>query len=62
MKTVLIDANNLPNIEQAVKTKWKQDKYFSFIFHRFWPFICEVILWLDKADFPEKFHTMSILK
>ena len=48
MKTVLIDANNLPNIKQAVKTKW--------------PFICEVILWLDKADFPEKFHTMSILK
>jgi len=25
-------ANNLPNTEQAVKTKPKQDKSFSFIF------------------------------
>ena len=28
-------ANNLPSTEQAVKTQPKQDKYFSFIFHRF---------------------------
>ena len=33
-------ASNLPNTEQAVKTKPKQDTSFSFIFHRFWPFIC----------------------
>ena len=29
------DANNLPNTEQAVKTKPKQDKSFSFIFQCF---------------------------
>ena len=29
------DANNPPSTEQAVKTKPKQDKSFSFIFHRF---------------------------
>ena len=28
--------NNLPCTEQAVKTKPKQGKSFSFIFHRFW--------------------------
>ena len=47
------DANNLPSTKQAVKTKPKQDKSFSFIFHHFWLFICcsSVILWLDKGDF-----------
>ena len=29
------NANNLPSIEQAVKTKLKQDQSFSLIFHRF---------------------------
>ena len=33
-------ANNLPSTEQAVKTKPKQDKSFSFIFRCFWPFTC----------------------
>ena len=28
-------ANNLPSTEQAAKTQLKQDKSFSFIFHRF---------------------------
>ena len=28
-------ANNLPSTEQAAKTQPKQDKSFSFIFHRF---------------------------
>ena len=52
-------ANNLPSTEQAVKTQPKQDKSFSFIFDRFWPFICcsSVVLWLDKGDFPENLHT-----
>ena len=51
------DANNLPNTEQAVKTQPKQDKSFSWIFHRFWPFICclNVVLWLDKGYFSWKF-------
>ena len=55
---------NLPNTEKAVKTKQKQDKSFSFIFHRFWPFICclSVVLWLDKGDFPENMHTVCLLK
>ena len=29
------DANSLPSTEQAVKTKLRQDKPFSFIFHHF---------------------------
>ena len=55
---------NLPSAEQAVKTQPKQDKTFSFIFHHFWPFLCclSVILWLDKGDFPENVHTVSVLK
>ena len=55
------DANNLPSTEQAVKTQPKQYKSFSFIFHRFSPFICclSVVLWLDvKGDFPENLHTV----
>ena len=33
---------------------------FSFTFHRFSPFICclSVVLWVDKADFPENLHTV----
>ena len=31
------DADNLPSTEQYVKAQPKQDKSFSFIFHRFWP-------------------------
>ena len=53
-------AYNLPSTKQAVKTQPKQDKSFSFIFHRFWLFICclSVILWFDKGDFPENLHTV----
>ena len=53
-------ANNLPSTEQAVKTETKRDKTFSFIFHRFWPFICclSVVLRLDKLDFPKNVHTV----
>ena len=54
--------NNRPSAEQAVKNKPKEDKYFSVIFHRFWPFICclSVVLWLDKGDFPENVHTVCL--
>ena len=53
-------AYNLPSTKQAVKTQPKQDKSFSFIFHRCWLFICclSVILWLDKGDFSENLHTV----
>ena len=52
-------ANNLPSTEQAVKTKPKRDT-FSFMFHRFQPFICclSVVLCPDKGDFPENVHTV----
>ena len=52
---------NLPSTEQAVKTQPKQDKSFSFICHRFWPFICclSVVLWLYKGDVSENLHTVS---
>ena len=54
------DANNLPSTEQAVKTRPKQDKSFSFIVHHFLQFICclSVVLWLDKGDFPGNLHTV----
>ena len=56
--------NSLPSSEQAVKTKPKQTKSSSFIFHRFRPFICclRVVLWLDKGDFPENLHTVCPCK
>ena len=53
-----------PTIFQApnkLKTKPRQlEMSFSFIFHRFWPFICclSVVLGLDKGDFPENLHTV----
>ena len=37
--TVSIEKDNVVT-EQAVKTQPKQGQSFSFIFHRFWPFIC----------------------
>ena len=45
--------SNVPIAKQAVKTKPKQDKPFSFVcFHRFLLSICclSVVLWLDKGD------------
>ena len=53
-------ANNLPSTEQAVKTQPKLDQSFSFIFHRFWQFICclSVVLFLNKGDFPANLHTV----
>ena len=33
-KRLILFCSNLPNTKQAVKTKPKQDKSFSFIFHR----------------------------
>ena len=45
-------------LEEVVTNQPKQDKSFALIFS-FWPFICclSVVLWLDKADFPESVHT-----
>ena len=51
-------------LKQDPNTKsFKQKKYFSFIFHHYWPFICRlsVVLWLDKGDFPENLHTVCVL-
>ena len=54
--------NNLPNTEQAVKTKPKQ--VFFFHFPSFLTVICSlsVIVWLDKGDFPKNVHTVSEFK
>ena len=57
-------ANNLPCTEQVVKSKPKQEKTFSFLFHLFWPFVCclSVVLLLNKGNFPENVQTVSVLQ
>ena len=61
--SIFLGGTIFPKTEQAAKTQSKQDKSFSFIFHRFWPFICclSVVLWLDKGDSPENLHKFAFL-
>ena len=58
-QTLNLHEKKLTGIQKS-ETEWLLA--FSFIFHRFWPFICclSVVLWLDKGDFPKNAHTVCL--